>query len=193
MSATMDETRERAAIKPLRFWVEYRDTANGEMAGDDWVEWVKKGDMHAATTAEKVARVKRDPILWGALEPFYAAWKKNEDAPIDGMPLAAVPFMSRELVDALARVHIRSLEDFIGAGDADLARMNVPGVRAMQAKARAFKDAQATAGIAAELAALRAQVETLTAEKAEAERTVETLAAETGRRRRTRDEVMAGA
>lgn len=194
MSATLDDRRDVAAIHPLRFWTDYNDAGNGSMAAADWVEWVKKGDAHGATTQEKVSRAQKTPVIWDALRVHYEAWKRGQDVVTEGTPIDAVPFVTREMAAALARVHIRSVEDLAGAEDAALSRIAIPGLRSVQQKARAFLDAQQLqAGVAGELAALRAELEQLRADKAEAERTADTMAHAAGRRRRTRDEVMAPA
>jgi hypothetical protein len=190
MSASLDDRRDVAAIHPQRFWTEYVDV-RGEMKAEDWVEWVKKGALNPNTTQEKVSRAKRDIAVWAALEPHYAAWKRGQDAPVNGIPLDAAPFATKELVEVLRRVNIRSVEDFASAEDSALARLNIPGIRSTQGKARAFLDAQTNlSGIASEMAALRDMVEALRAENAELAQARDTLAAETGRRRRSRDDVM---
>ena len=188
MSVTLDDRRDVAAIHPLKFWTEYEGDA---ATPADWVEWVKKGDQFGATTAEKISRAKRDRPVWDALRPYYEAWQRGQDAPVNGMPLDAAPFMSKQLIEVLNRVHIRSVEDLADAEDAALAKLNIPGIRTMQGKARAFLDAQQNlSGVASELAALRAMVEAQKAELAEVAQSRDAMAAESGRRRRSRDEVM---
>lgn len=192
MSLSLDDRRDVAAIHPQRFWTEYKE-ADGSLTPEEWVEWVKKGDAHLSTTADKIARVKRDAPLWAAVQPYYDAWKRGQDAPINGMPLDAAPFATKELVEVLKRVHIRSVEDLANAEDAALAKLNIPGIRMTQQKARAFLDAQANlSGVASEIAALRALVEQQAAEISEISQARDTLAAETGRRKRSTAEVMAG-
>lgn len=188
MSATLDDRRDVAAIHPLKFWTEYE----GEAATPaDWVEWVKKGSQFGDTTSEKVSRAKRDMPVWEALRPYYEAWQRGQDAPINGMPLDAAPFMTKQLIEVLNRVHIRSVEDLANAEDAALAKLNIPGIRTTQAKARAFLDAQQNlSGVASELATLRAMVEQQRAEMAEMAQSRDAMAAESGRRKRSRDEVM---
>ncbi len=187
MSATM-ESRETVAIHPLEFWTDYQPNAAGGVDGHDWVTWVKKGVTNGATTSDKIARVrKHDPAIWAVLERHYAAWKDGQSAPATGTPLDAMPSMTREVVKVLASVHVRSVEDFVAAEDAALSRLNVPGIRAMREKARAFLDAQAnTAGVAAELAALREQVAMLTEANAQAVQAADALAEAAGRPRRGR-------
>lgn len=187
MSATM-ESRETAAIHPIEFWTDYTPNATGGVDPSDWVRWVKKGAGNGSTTAEKISRVqKHDPMVWSVVERFYTAWKQGQDAPVTGTPLDALPFMTREMVKVLASVHIRSAEDLANGEDAAMVKLNIPGIRAIREKARAYLDAQANvSGVAAELAALREQVAMLTAERAEAVQTADTMAELAGRPRRGR-------
>jgi hypothetical protein len=192
MSVSLDDRRDVAAIHPLRFWTDYTDAGDGSMVPAEWVEWVKKGDAHGATTAEKVSRAQKMPVIWDALRPHYDAWKRGQDVVTDGTPLDAVAFATRELCQALARVHIRSVEDLVGAEDAALTRLNIPGIRGIQAKARAFLEAQRnTAGVASALAERDERLAAQKAELDELRRTVEELASAAGKRQRTRAEVMA--
>jgi hypothetical protein len=194
MSATLDDRRDVAAIHPLRFWTAYEEPpgGRGERIAADWVEWVKKGDQHRSTTSEKVRRVKKDAPVWAVVKPYYEAWKSNQAAPIIGTPLDAAPFATREMAEELSRLHIRSVEDLANAEDSALAKTGIPGIRQLQAKARAYLDVQANqAGVMSELVALRERLATLEAEKADAVRAADTLAVEAGRRRRSREEVMA--
>jgi len=184
MSVTM-ESRETAAIHPLEFWTDYQPNASGGVDAHDWAMWVKKGVTNGATTSDKIARIRKsEPIIWAVLERHYKAWKEGQAAPVVGTPLDAMPFMPREAVKVLAGVHVRSVEDFVNAEDAALSRLNVPGIRGLRDKSRAFLDAQAnTAGVAAELAALREQVELLTTANAQVTATADAMAELAGKRR----------
>jgi hypothetical protein len=195
----MSETTNIAAVHPVEFWTDYQPGPDGQQTAHDWVRWIKKGVSNGATTEDKVARVKKhDPAVWDVLGRHYDAWKRGQDAPVDGTPLDAAPFMSREMVKVLGQYHIRSVEDLANAEDAGLAKLNVPGIRATRDKARAYLDAQANvAGVAAELAAMRERMAALEAERDEAVQTADTMAAAAGRPRRGRPpsvsaEAMAG-
>lgn len=192
MSMSLDAPRDVAAIHPIQFWHEIGEDGTTS----EWVKWVKKGSRESfnpGTTSEKIARLQRDPVLWDAIRPYYEAWKRNEEAPVNGTPLDAAPFVTKELCAVLRRAHILSIEDLASAEDAALMRFNIPGLRAVQQKARAFLDAQQNlAGVTSELAQLRQMVEQLRAEKDEAVKAADQMASETGRRRRTREEVMQG-
>lgn len=177
-----------AAIHPVEFWTDYTPGTNGLVVAVDWVRWVKKGVTNGATTEDKVARVRRhDVAIWAVLGRFYDAWKEGQVAPITGTPLDAAPFMTREIVKVLAGVHIRSVEDLANGEDASLAKLNIPGIRGLRDKARAYLDSQANlAGVVEELAALREEVVRAKAEAAEATRTADAMAEVAGKPRRGR-------
>jgi hypothetical protein len=70
MTRQQDE-RNKPQIAPLEFWTDYRPDPErpGQLKGDDWVRWVKKGG-NGATTEDRVARVqKHQPAHWAVLKP----------------------------------------------------------------------------------------------------------------------------
>lgn len=182
------EPQNLPAIHPVEFWTDYQPRGDGQYDPVDWVRWVKKGQINGATTEDKVARVeKHNKAAWSVLQPYYEAWKKKEDAPVNGTPLDACPFVTREQVKVLAGFHLKSAEDVASLEDSALSRIGIPGVRALQQKARAFVEAQKGQAIVAEAMASRdALIEQQAQELAELRRTVEHLAAQSGRTRRQR-------
>jgi hypothetical protein len=192
---TPEEAKQIPAIVPLEFWTDYepkRDAKGnevpGEFAAHDKVKWAKKGQNSGAETVEKIARLRKDPALWGVIERHYEAWKKGQEVPVDGTPIDACPFVTKELAKVLKTFRVLSAEDLANATDGDMAKMNVPGIAGVRAKARTFLEAKKGEAIVAaamarrdeENAALRAQVEELT-------RTVAQLAAGKPRRERPAD------
>lgn len=141
------------AIVPLSFWKDYDPQPDGSVKEFEWVEWARRGSRNA-TTREKISRLQKDggPV-WQALEPYYEHWKKGQDAPIEGTPLAAWPGATPALVKALEPYHIRSVEQLAELSDGDMARIPVPGMRGFRDNARAFGEArQATSVVAAQIA-----------------------------------------
>jgi hypothetical protein len=183
------------AIHPLEFWVDYETDPDkpGEYRAIEWVKWIKKGQINGATTSDKVARVqKHNRAAWSVLHPYYEAWKRNEAAPVNGTALDACPFVTREQVKVLANFHIRSAEDLAGLEDGALTRIGIPGMRAIQQKARAFLEVQKNHAIVAEAMASRDEkIARQDEELAELRRTVEQLAASTGRGRRPKPDDIA--
>lgn len=175
------ETHQKPAIFPTEFRTEYEDDAAnpGQMKGVDWVTWVKKGTSNGATTSEKVGRLKKDAVLWPVLEPYYEAWKKKQDAPVDGTPLDAWPGLTVQQAKVLRDFNLRSIEDFADASDSTLAKINLPGIRALQMRARAFREAaQSKSVIAAEIAKRDEEIATLKANLADAIEAIKAIQAD---------------
>jgi hypothetical protein len=143
MSFDALEMRDRPAVVPIRFWTEYEpDPANpGKLITHEKVEWAKKGSSNGSTTVIKIRHLKLDTVLWPVLQSAYEAWKKNQEAPLDGTPLDAWPGVTPQQVKIMRDYHLRSVEDFATAPDSTLMKMNFPGIREMQGRAKAFLQA----------------------------------------------------
>ena len=158
----IDETARLAHIYPLKFWTDYEDRGEEELQPVDWVTWVKKGTQNGSETTDKVARVMRDDMKWGALKPYYDAWKSKTEAPVHGYPLDAWPGVTAEQGKVLKERHIRSVEDLVNSSDADLIKIGLPGIRQIHGRAKAFLEARVnTAPVANEVAALREENKTM--------------------------------
>lgn len=79
----------------------------------------------------------------------YDAWKRGEDAPLDGMSLKEWPAITRAQAEEFWRHGVRTLEDLVGVPDSVLNQLG-SGARTLQNKARAWLEQSRTAGIAAE-------------------------------------------
>lgn len=89
----------------------------------------------------------------------YAAFKAGESAPINGTPLKQWPNATADVVVRCERQGLKSVEDLASASEPVLNGVG-PGAREWQKRARAWLDAAEGPGkLAAELAALRSQVE----------------------------------
>lgn len=158
----IDETARNAHIYPLKFWTDYEDRGEEELHPVDWVTWVKKGTQNGNETTDKVARVMRDDMKWGALKPYYEAWKAKTEAPVNGYALDAWPGLTPEQARILKERHVRSLEDLVNTSDSDLIKLGIPGIRQIHARAKAFLEARVnTAPVANEVAALREENKTM--------------------------------
>jgi len=169
------------AIAPVKFWTAYeQDPAKpGHLRSVDYVRWTRKGS-NGATTDEKIARLSKkrdgfsDPI-WDALQPYYDAWKKGQEAPANGTPLAAWPGCSPEMAESLKLLHLLTVEDVADMNEATLERVGM-GARAMRDQARAFVKAQeGQAVIAVAMAEKDKQLQTQADQIAELQRTVAEL------------------
>lgn len=142
---TAHDPRDKAAIIAEKFWVRYVPDEKDptKTTAVEMVLWAKKGQhiMTGQKTPMRVTQAKRDPTIWATLEPYYQAWKKGQDVPVDGTPLAAWPGVTPEQVERLRNLQVRSVEDVAAMTDADIDRYGMGGI-AMRQQARAFIEAK---------------------------------------------------
>jgi len=165
------------------FYVEYEPQPDGSQKPVEFVRWAKKGVQNPAVTVEKIARLQKFPEneIWQVIRPIYERWKAGQAAPVDGVPLAAWPGATPQLVKALEPANIRSVEDLARMEDSAIARLAIPNLRQKQKDARAYLDAmKSTAGVAAENAKLKEVVEHQAKELAELKALVTSMAADKG-------------
>lgn len=172
---TMTEVRENywkgtpaPAIKPedvpaiyiTKFWTKFKpDPANPErLVEEDWVSWVKKGDQSGATTSEAIKRLAPNPsrgvpprIEWMVIEEPYSSWKKGEELPVNGTPLAAWNGISRELATELKKFNCYTIEDIADFPDHNINRIPIPAFRDVKKKAKAWMEAKSTSDVGAAL------------------------------------------
>jgi hypothetical protein len=183
---TPEEAKQIPAIVPLEFWVEYAAKLDGkgnEIPGEyvpvEKVRWAKKGMQNGSETVEKVARlIKHDKIVWSVLEPYYTAWKRNEEMPVNGVPIDALPFISKQLAKVLKSAHILSAEDFVATPESLLHKLGIPGILGFKAKCDTFLKAKANeAVIVAQMAAKDERIAFMEQQMAELTEAVKQLSA----------------
>lgn len=133
----------KVAVRFLRAWTEYKPAGtSGETREVDWIEYCAPGMAHIATTRDAVKRLQKNGRLWEMLSPHYDAWKKNQEAPANGIPLAAWAGVTSAQAEVLKAQGIRSVEDVAAISDSMINRVNLPGVRALKEAAQRFLAAQ---------------------------------------------------
>ena len=151
-----EEMLETAAIIPLKFWVEYTtviipaskdEPEHTERRAHEWVHWAKKGVSIPATVVDKVARLRKDPCIWRALEPYYTNWKQGgtTTVPPGQTPLEAWGGITRDEIEALRPYRILSVEDFATMNDQVMGKIPFPDIGARRQHAKKFLDTQKTA------------------------------------------------
>lgn len=177
----MKEVREREgrniAIYPKRFYHSYKDNPDGTKRPIEMVLIGKRG----TTIPFEIAKRWKDlpDIERHALQPYYEAWKRNESAPVVGIPLeswAADP----EMVEVLKQASIVTVEQFAALEDHNLVRLNIANGREKQARAKAFLDNKSNNVSAVELAALRSDRDSLRKEVADLRALIEKHAIKRG-------------
>lgn len=174
MDIVIADGRDQAAIVPLKFWTTYVPDGEG-FREVDYVQWTRKGS-NGATTEDKISRVRKDVIKWPVLERYYEHWKKGQEAPVSGTALEAWAGITREQIAVLKSVHLTSVEDFASASDGVIVKLNIPGIRGLQQKAKAFLANRSTAAAAEEIAKRDEQIEFLKAQIEELHELVAKLA-----------------
>lgn len=173
-----EEAGRRPFIVVQEFRVDYKPQADGSQKPIEMVEWRKRGVQNTSTTVEYVSRAMKDPEIWPVIKPYYEHWKKGEEAPIIGTPLAAWPGATPSLVKVLASVDIRSCEDLDRMEDSAIMKLSVPNLRDKQKQVRAYLEAQkSVVGVANENAKLKETVEAQAKDLAELRAILESLAA----------------
>jgi hypothetical protein len=166
-------------IVPKRFYV--KQVQKGEAFEQRlMVDVIKKGQQNPTVTPYIWAQLERNPEneIYQVLKPYYEKWKDGQTAPVNGLPLDAW-LADPELIEALAKVQIRTVEDLAKLADSDLVKIGIPGLRDKQKNARTFLEArQSTAPMAAELAKARQDNERQALEIAELRAAVNQLVAD---------------
>lgn len=169
---------ETPTIRVTGFKVEYalnKDTGKRDRP----VEWVEYAPVHAVMTSRIWDRVKNlmPPETmendddgkklgfmrhrWAMIEPAYDAWKKGQEIPLHGTPLAAWGGVTAEQAHALTRVGIRTVEEVAGLTDAAMGKIPLPNVRDLIAQAKAFLDTADRNVVADQLANQQTEIDTL--------------------------------
>lgn len=106
------------------------------------------------------------------VKPAYDAWKSGQEIPENGTPLAAWPGVTKEQVEYLRKLAIKSVEDLAAINEATVAKLPFPNARKLPEMAKEFlggRDKAAVAGELAEanerIAAMEAMLEEMTAAK----------------------------
>ncbi len=106
---------------------------------------------------------------WGVIEPAYKAWKEGNEIPEVGTPLAAWPGLTETQVAGLRQLRIMTVEQVRDMTEAQIARVNLPGVRALKQAAADWLDGRSKAEMIGEMQRLREHNEAMLAMLAEKE------------------------
>lgn len=173
-------------VKIVEFKTEYpigRDPVDWVLLapmGDDYLKtqtWHRVRDLrpkdevpdHQKDTPHYQLLVSR----WEMVEPAYEAWKKNEDLPENGQPLAAWSGVTREQAAMLRRMGVRTVEDVAAMSADDAAAMRWPNSYRLPEMAKSYLAGADLAEKDAEIEAMRermAAMEEMLAEQAKPKR-----------------------
>ena len=138
----------------LEFKTEYR----GARPPVDWVliggdgeslertkTWQRIKDLKPAETEgdpEVGSAAFEARFRWDKIEPAYQAWKKGEDIPTHGTPLAAWSGLNAEQAGHLKRLGIKTVEELRDATDSIFSALPFPNSRQLKELAARFLDSR---------------------------------------------------
>ena len=141
-----------STIRVLEFKTEYK-LRKGEAVETDWVKyapvtavmtsqvWARVKDItppdeiEGDEGGEKMARMQQK---WEMIKPHYDAWKKGEELPEFGTPLAAWGALSAEQIKVMASHSIKTIEDVAAMTEALTSKIPLPRIRDLPKLAKAF-------------------------------------------------------
>ena len=157
-----------------------RDT--GEVIVRDYVKYGPPLMMDRQATVARVDRLLRvrrpvegsrnvhETTAWERAEfirPLYEAWRRGEELPDDGTPIAVLNFLRPEDVAALKRSAIRSVEELATLPDSIIDRVPLPAMKDKRRQAALWLQAQDTNKAAAEMKRRDDEISELKAQMAE--------------------------
>ena len=104
---------------------------------------------------------------WNVIKPAYEAWKRAEEPPEEGTPLAAWNAVRPEQAEVLKINGIKTVEHVAGLTDAHVQRIPVPNLRELKRQAQMFIDSADQMRFAARLDEKDKQLENLQASQTE--------------------------
>lgn len=185
---------EVADIVVKRLWTKFeRDRKDpAKMVGTDMCEYHPRGFGDRSTTIASIQslRDKLRPLSdvsddiavgmaharWNAIKPQYEAWKKGEELPEEGTPLAAWNAISHEQASVLKAQGIRTVEDVSKLTSVHVDRIPVPRLREVIEQAKLYLEAAETNSISARLEERDARIKAQQAEIDEQNNTIAALA-----------------
>lgn len=139
---------------------------NGELVPMDMVEFGPIGSAGRSQVVERIdvlskirksaganPAVMQSQAIWEFIEPFYKAWKNNQELPQEGTPLAAWNALTPEQAEVLRVNGVKSVDAMATLTDTHITRIPIPNMRALIAQAKAFISATDSNRFTAEMKA----------------------------------------
>lgn len=98
---------------------------------------------------------------WSVVGPAYDEWKKGNQIPENGIPLAAWSGVTTDQAAFLRKMGIRTVEDVRDMGEQAISALNWPDSRKLPALARAYLEGEAAAEKDAKISNLEEQIEVM--------------------------------
>lgn len=163
-------------MKVVKFETRY-GMKDGEMKAVDWVELAPAGASFGSTrTWVRVAELippehlrtvqpaeieqlsdfeARLALRWQIIGPAYEAYKRSEDMPESGTPLAVWPGVTSAQAEVLRGMGYRTVEDVAAMDDRTVGGLKWPNARSLPETAKAYLGGQDVAAKDAEIATMK--------------------------------------
>lgn len=152
----------QARIRPLKFYTKYVQELDGTSRGVDWCDFAPIGNAKYSVIPEAISRLKKSTDgKWEAIRPAYEAWKKGQEIPLSGLPLAAWAGVTTEQVEVLKLHDVRTVEELRDLTDGQMQRVGLPNIRAIRDAAKAWEAAKDSRKVEAALLEKDAEINLL--------------------------------
>jgi hypothetical protein len=126
----------------------------------DYVSFSAVGNAKYQVTRMRIVDAQRDLTgLWDVIKPHFEAWKKGEELPEHGTPLAAWNGCTAAMAKTLKSFDVRTVEDIADLTESQVQKIGLGGLYAVRQAAKRWVEAQGTRDIAAALGEKDAQIE----------------------------------
>lgn len=134
----------------------------------DYVSFSAVGNAKYQVTRMRIVDAKRDLTgLWDVIGPHYDAWKKGEELPEGGTPLAAWNGCTAAMAKTLKSFDIRTVEDIAELTEAMVQKIGLGGLYPVRLAAKRWVEASATRDIAEALGEKDEQIQAMQEQMAE--------------------------
>lgn len=165
------ERRINRAGKPVD-WMHFASSIPESVLASTWAR-VKEFEPTEDDRAADNDGARQKCAIWERdVAKKYEAWKNGSEMTVDGTPLSAWGELGRHQAKALNAVGINTVEQIAEMNESAMAQVPLLDKHALRRAARVFLDALAARGNAdkaaqqeAEIAALRAEIEAMKADK----------------------------
>lgn len=168
-------------IRIVRFWTDYAKRKQGgkeTLVEVDKVEYCQPGMATKSTTVAEIARLKRirddiddsNPAFamarmrWEVIEPHYEAWKRGQEIPLEGTPLAVWNGLNAQQSEIIKAFGLRTVEELSEAPDSIITKIMLPGIRDIQANAKRYLETSDRRAVADDLARADEQMKAMAEE-----------------------------
>jgi len=162
-----------ANVRIMGFKTEYKNGKGTDMvqiapmgeAANSVSTWRRISEIRPPANADELKATSPSYMwmaaVWSDVGPAYEHWRRGEEIPDDGTPLAAWAGLSVEQATVLKSLGFRTVESVMGMTENAISRMPFPGARKLPKMAADYLAGTSAAVVQAENEALRARLEAL--------------------------------